>query len=89
MQSICVGVFCGALFSNIDAFNLATTATLCVRCLLTSLSSSPLFLASALPILFTCSTMVLDQAPSVSTGKGQKDKPASLHGSPCLLIFLS
>ena len=90
MPSMIAGVCWGALFNNIDAFNLArTTATRCDRCLMTSLSSSPLFLASALPILLTCSTIVSDQAPRVSTGRGQKVRPASLHGSPCLDIFLS
>ena len=90
IPSMLAGVFWGALFNIIDAFNRAsTTATRCDKCLMTSLSSSPLFLASALPILFTCSTIVSDQAPRVSMGRGQKDNPASLHSSPCFVIFLS
>ena len=80
IPSMFARVHSGALFNSIDAFNLArTTATLCERCLITTESSSPLFLAGALPILFTCTTMDSDHAPRVSTGKGQKDRPASLH----------
>ena len=64
-------------------------AILSLKCRLASDSSWPVCLARADPNLLTRDTVWSYQPPRVSTGRGRKTMPASLHASPCLVIFSS
>jgi len=86
--SISCGGKLGTRFRNMLALPFTRRiAILWLKCRMASDSSWPVCLARADPNLLTKDTVWLCQPPSVSTGRGRKTIPASLHASPCFVIF--
>lgn len=82
-------VWVGFLLRIMDTFDFRSwIETRWKRCRTHSSSSEPVALAKALPSLFIWPIVVGCRAPSVSIGRGMKDKPSLSHNSPYILTLL-